>query len=61
MKKIALVTINYNAASDTKKMLNSIAYLSHPDFTLMTIIVDNASRDKFVLEKQNEKIKVINS
>lgn len=52
MKKIFIVTINYNTAEDTKKMLASLEKLHHPDFSLHAIVVDNASREKFSLDNK---------
>lgn len=61
MKKITLVTITYNSASDTKKMVSSLEHLSHPNCILSVIIVDNASHDKFTLDSSTENITVIRS
>jgi len=63
MKKIGLVTVNYNTAEDTKNLLQSLKHVKTPDFTLDIIIVDNGSKNIFKLpENLNQKnIKLIRS
>ncbi len=49
MKKIAVVTVNFNTADDTTTFLNSLKYVKISDFILETIIVDNGSKEVFKL------------
>lgn len=44
MKKVAVVTVNYNTEDDTKTFLASLKRVKKPDMHLQIIIVDNASR-----------------
>lgn len=57
MKKIFIVTINYNTAQDTKKMLASLEKVNCEGFSLEVVVVDNASREKFSLTNTDAKIK----
>lgn len=45
MKKIALVTVNYNGQKDTLELLESLKQLSPSPYQLKTIVVDNGSSD----------------
>lgn len=57
MKKVAIVILNFNGTKDTIECLKSINKLSIPDIDLLTVIVDNGSKEKFKVEG----IKVIRS
>lgn len=48
MRKVAIVTVNYNGEKDTLELLHSQENLLAPDCELRTIIVDNGSTDNFV-------------
>jgi GT2 family glycosyltransferase len=50
MKKITIVAVNFNTAKDTNNFLQSVANLKTQDFILDTVIVDNGSVEKLVLE-----------
>jgi GT2 family glycosyltransferase len=54
MKKVALVTINYNTDEDTHALIQSLEKIHTLDFRLEIILVDNGSKNLFVL-KQSEK------
>src|SRR4051812_2066410 len=45
MKKVAVVTVNYNTAEDTKHCLSSLKKVKTPHFLLELIVVDNGSND----------------
>ena len=63
MKKVAIVTLNYNTAADTKNFLTSLEKVETKGFSLEIIVVDNASKEVFTLsEKENRaNITVIRS
>ena len=63
MKKIAVVTVNFNTAEDTIALLHSLKHVKTPDFTLDIIIVDNGSKEIFELPEslKKENIKLIRS
>lgn len=49
MKKVAVVTVNYNTADDTIALLQSLKHVKTPDITLDIIILDNGSKEVFKL------------
>jgi len=55
MKKVTIVTLNYNTADDTKAFLRSLEKLKTHDFTFDVIVVDNASKEVFTLSKEEQK------
>lgn len=55
MKKIAIVTVNFNTAKDTIDLIKSIQNIKREDFLVETIVVDNGSKDKLVLPKDVSK------
>lgn len=61
MKKIGVVTVNFNTETDTLNFLDSLERVQKKDFSLFTVIVDNASKKKFVLPPKfnKEKARVI--
>ena len=62
MKKIALVTVNYNTARDTFTLLNSLERLKTDDLELDVIVVDNGSKSPITIEKKyKHKISLIRS
>lgn len=63
MKKVIIVTLNYNTEEDTKKFLRSLEKIHAADFTFEVIVVDNASKIIFTLsdEEKKEYITVIRS
>lgn len=48
MKKVAIVTVNYNRSEDTIDFLKSLKKLDSKGFELKTIVVDNGSTDDSV-------------
>jgi GT2 family glycosyltransferase len=60
MKKVAVVTVNYNTEKDTHKLLESLKTLKTSDISLLTIVVDNGSDNKLVL-KETEDLLLIRS
>src|SRR5687768_5583649 len=63
MKKLAIVTVNYNTAKDTNLLLESIEKLANKNFSTLTIIVDNGSDETYILprDKKQESITLIRS
>jgi len=49
MKKVAVVTVNFNTDEDTIAFLHSLKKVKTPDFSLDVIIVDNGSKNVFTL------------
>lgn len=45
MKKIAIITVNYNGREDTEDLLGSLDRLDTKGFEVKTIVVDNGSAD----------------
>jgi GT2 family glycosyltransferase len=54
MKKVTVVTINYNTDEDTHAFLKSLEKINKKNFVLEIIVVDNGSSPAFTL-KENEK------
>ncbi len=54
MKKVAVVTVNYNTDKDTNNLLNSLKKINRNDFQLQIIVVDNGSRTEFKLNQKSE-------
>lgn len=48
MKKISIVIVSYNSAKDLPECLESVYSLQSTDYSLQTIVVDNASSDDSV-------------
>lgn len=63
MKKVAVVTVNFNTEQETLGLLRSIEKITASDFGVGIIIVDNGSKNEFILNKkqQKENITVIRS
>ena len=59
MKKIAVVTINYNTEEETHALLESLGKVQKSDFQLEIIVVDNGSKTLFVLNQSEKKDHVI--
>lgn len=61
MKKVAIITVNYNGKSDTLELLESLNKLNSDSYKLWTIVVDNASNDGSVpaIHKQFPDIDII--
>ncbi len=61
MKKIALITINYNGKKDTLEFLHSLKLLRTNNCELRTVIVDNASGDDSVsaIHKQFPEVDIL--
>lgn len=49
MKKVAVVTVNYNTAEDTDTFLKSIDKVKKKDFTIDVFVVDNGSKEVYKL------------
>ena len=49
MKKVVVVTVNFNTEEDTTTFLHSLKKVKTPDFSLDIIIVDNGSKNVFKL------------
>jgi GT2 family glycosyltransferase len=55
MKKVTIVTVNYNTDKDTKNLLKSLERMEKNNFQVQIIIVDNGSKTKFHLNSQEKK------
>lgn len=58
MKKITVVTVNYNTEDDTRNLLASIKKLNKSNFLLSIIVVDNGSKNIFKSD-QSEDLEII--
>lgn len=63
MKKVFIVTIDFNTEKETHEWLDSIQNVNKKDFSLEIVVVDNASKSPFVLETKEkaENVHVIRS
>lgn len=59
MKKIAIITIDFNKDQLTHDFLKQIPKIATPNFELITIVVDNASASPFVLTKTEKTQPII--
>lgn len=55
MKNIAIITVDFNSHKETHACLYSLSKLKKDNLSVMTIVVDNASKEKLVLTKEEEK------
>lgn len=55
MKKVTLVTVNYNTEKDTGNLLKSLENIKKDDFELNIIVVDNGSENRFKLNAKEYK------
>jgi len=51
MKKVAVITVNYNTEQDTLNLVASLKKVRTPNFLLTVIVVDNGSDDTSLLDK----------
>ena len=61
MKKIAIITVNYNGKKDTLELLESLKSLQFTVYSLQVIVVDNGSEDSGVSEirKQFPEVDIV--
>ena len=62
--KVAIIIINFNGEEDTLQCLQSLEALNFPKKNLLTVVVDNGSKNKFELPKtalNGGNIKVLNT
>lgn len=59
MKKVAVVTVNYNTDEDTHSLVKSLEKTRKADFELSIIIVDNGSKEVFTLSESEKKLGII--
>ncbi len=50
MKKVSVVTVNYNTEQDTKNLIASLKKVRTPNFLLTIIVVDNGSKNVSALD-----------
>ena len=55
MKKFFVVTVDFNTHKETHDWIGSIENLNHKGIDLQIVIIDNASKDPFILEKNEKK------
>lgn len=56
MKKVAVVTVNYNTQEATSTLLRSLDKVKTPDFSLEIIVIDNGSEKPLTIEKKPNTI-----
>jgi GT2 family glycosyltransferase len=57
MKKIALITINYNRGKITHEFLKSVAKLKNtPDYSIGIFVIDNGSKEILKLTKDEKEL-----
>ncbi len=61
MDKIAIIIVHYNTPEDTRECLESLDQLRTRDFQYQIFVVDNASREHFVLPKKIKNVQLIRS
>jgi len=61
MKKVIVVTVNFNTAEDTTAFLQSLKQVKTSDIELSTIVVDNGSKDEYKLPENLKQTKLIRS
>jgi GT2 family glycosyltransferase len=61
MKKVGVVTVNYDTEKDTTDFLHSLNHIKTPDFTLETIVVDNGSDESYKLPDNLKNTTLIRS
>jgi GT2 family glycosyltransferase len=64
MKRVAVITVNYNGLNDTVDLLNSLRKSEKPNnLIIQTIVVDNASQDDSVavIRKKFPEVDIISS
>ena len=61
MKKLSVVTVNYNTAQDTTKFLHSLKHVKTHDFEITTIVVDNGSKEIYKLPEGLKNTSLIRS
>ncbi len=59
MKKIAVITVNFNSDTETHACLASLDKTHHRDFETTIIVVDNGSATPFVLTKHEKEKGII--
>lgn len=55
MKKIFIVTVNFNAEEATHNLLFSLKGIKTSDFSISILVVDNASKNPFMLSTDEKK------
>src|SRR5258706_16358320 len=55
MKKISIVTVDFNSHKETHDCLDSLEKLDIFDISLGIVVVDNASKEPFVPTKEERK------
>lgn len=55
MKKVAIITVNYNTQKDTINLLKSLERIDKTDLQIKIIVVDNGSADIFKLKNHEFK------
>ena len=60
MKKVTIVTVNFNTADDTDNFLASLTKIKKDNFLLDTIVVDNGSAEKLSI-KDSKTVHLIRS
>src|ERR1035437_2636444 len=63
MPKVFVTILNYNGNKDTSECLNSLEELNTTGFDRSVVVVDNASKEKFTVDRKygNFNLKIIRS
>lgn len=59
MKKIFAITVNYNRTDSTKRLLNSLEKIEIDNFDFDIIVVDNGTKEEFVVSDKNDNVTII--
>lgn len=59
MKKVTLVTVNFNSQDETHNLLVSLRNLVSDTFSLSIVVVDNGSKIPFLLTEEEKKQNII--
>lgn len=61
MRKVAVITVNYNTHTDTDNFIHSLEKVHTPNFSLDLIVVDNGSKNAYKLPSSAKHITLIRS
>lgn len=59
MKKVAVVTVNFNSEKETHDLLESLEKITKKKFDFFVVVIDNASKKPFQLTSAEEKQDVL--
>ncbi|HYK07964.1 MAG TPA: glycosyltransferase family 2 protein [Candidatus Eisenbacteria bacterium] len=59
MKKVTLVTVNFNSEDETHNLLASLKHIHYENFSLSIVVVDNGSKIPFELSIEEKKENIL--